>query len=155
MSINRPSKCSAPMFCTTSCKCRRMRASQAVHSRDNSGETPGRRFRHARVPSCSPSFAHPHLDAGRCCGRKSHALAAPSGRVGIRPPSQKRRIRLPRCVLHCSHYFAANGAILDELVLLTGLAPLLEMNLRAEPCEKLHATDASPSGAGGCVASIH
>ena len=43
-----------------------------------------------------------------------------------------------------------NGALLDELV----LAPLLETSLRAEPCEKLYATDASPSGAGGCVAPI-
>ena len=37
-----------------------------------------------------------------------------------------------------------NGASLDELVLVTGLAPLLETNLRA---------DASLSGAGGCVTS--
>ena len=28
----------------------------------------------------------------------------------------------------------------------------METNLRAEPCEKLYATDASPSGAGSCVA---
>ena len=43
---------------------------------------------------------------------------------------------------------------LDELLLITGLAPLLETNSRAELCEKLHATDASPSGAGGCFASL-
>ena len=36
----------------------------------------------------------------------------------------------------------------------SGLAPLLETNLRTEPCDELHATDASPSGAGSCVASI-
>ena len=47
-----------------------------------------------------------------------------------------------------------SGALLDELLLVTGLALLLETNLRAEPCEKLHATDASPDGAGGCAASI-
>ena len=41
-----------------------------------------------------------------------------------------------------------------ELLLVTGLAPLLETNLRAELCEKLYATDASPDGAGGCDASI-
>ena len=46
-----------------------------------------------------------------------------------------------------------NGALLDELPLVTGLAPLLETNLRAKPNETLHATDASPSGAGGCFAS--
>ena len=43
-----------------------------------------------------------------------------------------------------------DGALIDELVLVTGLAALLETNLRAEP----HAIDASPSGAVGCVAPI-
>ena len=43
---------------------------------------------------------------------------------------------------------------MDELLLITGLAPLLETNLRVEPCEKLYTTDASPGGAGGCAASI-
>ena len=38
------------------------------------------------------------------------------------------------------------------LLLVTGLAPLLQTNLRAEPTATLHATDASPSGAGGCDA---
>ena len=42
-----------------------------------------------------------------------------------------------------------NGALLDDLLLVTGLAALLlQTNLRAEPCEKLYATDASPGGAG-------
>ena len=50
---------------------------------------------------------------------------------------------------------SAERALLDELLLITGLAPLLETNLRAEPCETLFATDASPSDAGGCSASIH
>ena len=47
-----------------------------------------------------------------------------------------------------------NGALLDELLLVTGLAPLLQTNWRAGPCEQLYATDAPPSGAGGCVAPI-
>ena len=47
-----------------------------------------------------------------------------------------------------------DGALLDELLLVTGLAPLLQTNSRAEPCEKLFATDASPSGAGGRVAAV-
>ena len=47
-----------------------------------------------------------------------------------------------------------NGALLDELLLVTRLAPLLQTDLIAEPCEKLCATDASPYGAGGCAASI-
>ena len=40
-----------------------------------------------------------------------------------------------------------NGHFIDELVLVTGLAPL-ETNLRAEPCEKLFATGASPRRVG-------
>ena len=44
-----------------------------------------------------------------------------------------------------------NGALRDELPLVTGLAPIKETNLRAEPCETLYATDASPRAAGGCV----
>ena len=47
-----------------------------------------------------------------------------------------------------------NGALFDERLLVTWLAPLLETNLRAEPCETLNAADGSPSGAGGCSASI-
>ena len=47
-----------------------------------------------------------------------------------------------------------NGALLDELLLVTGLAPLLPTTLRAKHRETLYATDASPSGAGGCVAPI-
>ena len=47
-----------------------------------------------------------------------------------------------------------NVALLDELPLVTGLAPLLQTNLRANPLKKLHATDASPSGAGCCVVPI-
>ena len=46
------------------------------------------------------------------------------------------------------------GALLDELLLVTGLAFLLQTNLRAKSCAKLYATDASPSGGGGGVASI-
>ena len=58
-------------------------------------------------------------------------------------------VTLPPCV-RCR----VNGALLNELLLVTGLAFLLETNLRAEPCEKLYATDASPDVAGGCVAPI-
>ena len=44
-------------------------------------------------------------------------------------------------------------ALIDELLLITGLVPLLETNLSSEPCEKLYAADASPDGAGGCAVS--
>ena len=55
------------------------------------------------------------------------------------PPSRRCRLK---------------GALFDELLLVTGLAPLLETNFRAEPCETLYTTDESPSGTGGCSASI-
>ena len=67
------------------------------------------------------------------CLDVSHTAAA------TLPPSRRCRV---------------NGALLDELLLVTGLALLLQTNLRAEPCEKLHATDASPSAAGGCAVPI-
>ena len=47
-----------------------------------------------------------------------------------------------------------SGALIDELLLYRRARSLLETNLRAEPCEKLYATGASPDGAGGCAASI-
>ena len=37
---------------------------------------------------------------------------------------------------------------------MTGFGPLLEINLRAERCETLYATDASPGGAVGFFASV-
>ena len=70
------------------------------------GRTPGRRFRHAGVASCTPSLTDSHLDAGRCCERESYALATPSGRLGIRPRLPPR-IRQPRCGLHCCDHLAA------------------------------------------------
>ena len=49
-----------------------------------------------------------------------------------------------------------NGSLLDELLLVTGLAPELEtQNFKGRnPSKHSAATDASPSGAGGCVAPI-
>ena len=57
-------------------------------------------------------------------------------------------------VLHPSRRCRVNGALLDELLLVTGLAPLLQTNLRSDPCETLYAAGASPGGAGGCVAPV-
>ena len=126
--------------------CLRMRASQAIHSPENAGEDDSMAFR-----AHSDSLLN---------GRGSDPIAAPSGRVGGRPRFSTRGFRQPRCVPHCSHLIAAakgrrcrlKGVLLDELPLLTGLAPQSETNSRAEPCEALYATDASPSGAGGCSA---
>ena len=48
----------------------------------------------------------------------------------------------------------ACGALLDDLLLVTGIAPLLQTNLRAQPRHELFATDASPSAAGACIAKV-
>ena len=60
-------------------------------------------------------------------------------------------LRTPTC---SEQTMSSEWALLDELLFVTGLAPLLGMNLRAELCEKLHASEASPDGVGGCLASI-
>ena len=49
---------------------------------------------------------------------------------------------------------AIEGAILDELLVSTFLAPLLNADLRAQPHLHLYATDASPSGAGACSTPV-
>ena len=109
MSVRYPLKCSAPMLCTTSCRCQRVRASQSVLSRENSAKDAWTAFQE-RWGSLL------HAESHSCSSRCWSLLLCPT------PP--------------------------------TGLAALLERNLRAEPCEKLYATDASPCGAGGCVPSI-
>ena len=48
----------------------------------------------------------------------------------------------------------ASGALLNDLLLVCGLAPLLQADLRASPRLELFATDASPSGAGACGAPV-
>ena len=106
------------------------------------------------------SIAHANHDAGRWCTRKSDALqrlavgwafalAFRREVVASLDVSYTAATSLPptrRC--------RVNGALLDELVFVTGLAPLLETNLRAEPRERLYATDASPNGACCCVGPI-
>ena len=46
------------------------------------------------------------------------------------------------------------GALLDDLLLVCGIAPLLQADLRASPRLELFATDTSPFGAGACVAPV-
>ena len=43
-----------------------------------------------------------------------------------------------------------DGALLDELLLVTGLDPLLQTNLQEKPCSKLYATDGV-----GLAAALH
>ena len=50
--------------------------------------------------------------------------------------------------LPTSNPVPACGALLDDLLLVAGIAPLLQADLRAKPRHELFATDASPSGAG-------
>ena len=65
-------------------------------------------------PLCAPIVAHDHHDAGRCGERKSNALAAPLGRMGIRPRFTARSIRHLRRVLHCSRHFASKQTMSSE-----------------------------------------
>ena len=84
-------------------------------------------------------------------------LVAATGVNRTQPSTPPRSRREALVCLDVSHTAAAtfppsrrcrvNGALLGELPLVTGLAPLLQTNLRAEPSEQLYATDASPSGA--------
>ena len=45
---------------------------------------------------------------------KSDPIAAPLGRVGVRPRFSTRSTRQPRCVLHCSHLIAAKQTMSTE-----------------------------------------
>ena len=83
-------------------------------------------------PYCSASWEGVHSPS-LFDEKHSPALMCPSLQPPLCFPSRGCRV---------------NGARLDEFLLVTGLALLLETNLRADPCERLHAADASPSGAG-------
>ena len=150
-----------PTLFGTSSKCPRMRASLAIHARESSGEDTSTASRALSVSLSwrrvslmlitmlvAATGAHRTL-LQRLLGGWAFALAfrreafacldvAHSAAASL-APSRRCRVR---------------GALIDELLLITGPAPLLETNLRAEPCEKLYAADASPDGAGGCAASI-
>ena len=90
----------------------------------------------------------------RCCRCKSDA-AASLGKVGTRPLFSTKKVFTS---LDVPYYAAAtlpptrrcqvSRSLLDELLLVMVAALLLHTNLRAEACEKLHATDASSRGAG-------
>ena len=51
-------------------------------------------------------------------------------------------------------HIPAHGALLDDLLVVAGIAPLLQADLRTQPRYDLFATDASPSGAGACIAKV-
>ena len=96
------------------------------------------------------------LDAA--VGVKSDALTASPGREGkgIRPRLRREgfaSIDVSYTTVKSTQY-QINKALLNKLLHITRFAPMLQTNLRAEPCENLCAADASSSGAGGCVASI-
>ena len=46
------------------------------------------------------------------------------------------------------------GTFLEDLLLVCGISPSLEADLRAPPLHQLFATDASPDGAGACVTDV-
>ena len=64
--------------------------------------------------------------------------------------------RVSQCTFSLStqRYVSPEGALLDEMLLACGLAPLLQADLRVEPHLELHATDASNSSAGARRASV-
>ena len=101
----------------------------------NAGRTAGWGFGHTRVPSRTPSFPHDHHDAGRCgwafaVALRREVLATSNTAAATLPPSRRCRV---------------NGALLDELLLVTGRAnELLSLfpawrpshRLRGLPCTK-------------------
>ena len=120
--------------------------------------TPRRRCKHSWIPSRTASFAHAHHDAGRCYRCKSDTPSTPR-RVGIRLDFRREALTC----LEVSSAAAASlapsrrpvhGALLEELLLVTGLAPLLQTNLRSESSQKLYATDDTKDDDGGCAESI-
>ena len=91
-----------------------MRASQAVHSRENFGEHGSTALRehsvsllNAEFPSCS----------SRCWSLPWGATGTLLQRllgVGIRPRFLTSSVRQPRCVLHCSHLATAKQTMSTE-----------------------------------------
>ena len=110
--------------------------------------TPSRRFRDARIPTWTPSFATMLVAA---VGINRTLLQRLRGGLALAFAFRREAF----ASLDVSNTAAAtwsqsrrcwlNGALLDEFLLVTRLSPLLETNLRADPCETLHATDASLS----------
>ena len=161
MSLRCPLKCGVPMLCTTSSKCLRMRASlgSTLTGEFWGGHLDGvagtlgfpleRRVSLVLIMILVAAAGANRTLLRRLLGGWAFALAfgrqafacldvACSAAASLAPT---RRCRV-------------SGALLDELLLITGLAPLFETNLRAEPCDKLYAAQDSPDGAGGCPTSV-
>ena len=127
MPIRRPSKCSVPMPCTTSCSCAHW---VRQYTRESFGQDAWTAFQARSGSSCSASFAHAHLDAGRCEGVNRVLLQRLLGGwafamafrrevfVSLDASNTAATALLPR--RRCR----VNGALTDELVLVTWLAPL-------------------------------
>ena len=139
MSIRRPLKCSAPILCTTSSTCLRMwqftwESGFWCGRLDGLASTLGDPLER-RV-----SFMLTTMLVAAVGGNRTLLQRFP-GRVGSRPrffgekhsPASACSTLQPR-------------ASLDELLLVTRLAPLLQTIWRAELCEELYATGASPDG---------
>ena len=135
--FERPSKCSEPMPCMISSKCLRMRASQAVHSPKHSGEDDSTAF---RAHSGFPLESRVSLMLVKMLISVMGVNRTPLQRFlgGWRSPSlfdEKYVSCTAATSLHPSSQCRLNQALLDELLLVTGLAPLLETNLRRNPAK--------------------
>ena len=97
----------------------------------------------------------PRMQRAWKCGT-SGKYTAPPRRVGIRPRFSARSIRLPPRVLHCSCDFASKQTISSEWGSARRRASTCHRACSsvADELAELHATDASPSGAGGCAAAV-
>ena len=105
-----------------------------------------------RRTATTHSVVGPHCCMGREMQRSRGKLCAVPSRKKYSPASDVSYTAA--AFLPPSRRCRVNGALLDELLRVTGLAPLLPTTLRANPRVTLYATDASPSGAGRCVAPI-
>ena len=121
------------------------------------GRTAGWRCRHTRIPSCTPSLTHAHPNAGRCGTLSQRLLAGWAFVLAFRREvfASLDASYIAATTLPPSRRCWVNGALLDGPVLVTGRAPSVANEFASGTLQKnLYATDASPSGAGGCVAPV-
>ena len=141
LSLRRPSMCSEPMLWMVSFRCPGMRASQAVHSRENfwddgwmafrAGSPLERRVSLTPVTMLISAVGVNRTLLQRLLGGWAFAIAFRRKVFATHDVSCTAATTLPP-----SRRCRVNGALLDDLLLVTGLALLLETNFSppAETC---------------------